>query len=77
MCLLFVFQANLDGFERGVIPFVRQHIPVDSRVVEFYSGIGVIGLNVADIAKTVFCSDSNPYVGDTFDYGVENLPEVS
>eukprot|EP01035_Chromulina_nebulosa_P021474 gene21474-27813_t len=68
-------QANLDAFERGIIPSILKHIPNDCVVAELYSGIGIIGLNVASKAKLVYCSDSNEFVDDVFDSCVESLPE--
>ena len=51
-------------------------IPQDSKVSELYSGIGIIGLNIAHVASEVLCSDSNPYVDEVFDACVSSLPEV-
>lgn len=67
-------QANLDAFGDMIVPFVARHIPPDSNVVELYSGIGLMGLNVAHRAASVLCSDSNEYVADVFDRGASSLP---
>jgi hypothetical protein len=45
-------------------------------VAELYSGIGLVGLNVASRAKEVFCSDSNEYVDGVFDKCADSLPQV-
>jgi 23S rRNA (uracil1939-C5)-methyltransferase len=66
-------QANLNYFEEAILPLVQQHIPTNSSVAELYSGIGMIGLNVAHIARRVLCSDSNPFVNEVFDRCADSL----
>ncbi len=66
----------MDEFERKILPLIVKNVPAESRVAELYSGIGVIGLNLAHKAKEVFCSDSNEYVNEVFDKSVNSLPEV-
>lgn len=70
-------QANLDAFEKGIIPAVMKHIPSEYKpiVAELYSGIGVLGLNAASRSQAVFCSDSNEFVDDVFDSCVDTLKE--
>ena len=68
-------QANLDAFQYGIIPLVNAHVPVKSVVAELYSGIGVIGLNVAasvDVAE-VTCSDNNEFVDEVFDKCADSI----
>lgn len=62
----FFRQANLDMFESHIIPLVARSIPDGSRVSELYSGVGVLGLNVASRAAEVLCSDSNNFVDEVF-----------
>lgn len=69
-------QANLDFFEARIIPAVQRHIPRESAVAELYSGIGLLGLNIAAQAQSVYCSDSNPYVAEVFDRCADTLPEA-
>lgn len=69
-------QANIDFFESAIIPYVSRFVPQDSKVAELYAGIGIIGLNVADRAKEVLLSDSNPFVEQVFDECVESFDEV-
>jgi 23S rRNA (uracil1939-C5)-methyltransferase len=69
-------QANLDAFEHLIIPKIRSMVPLNSVVSELYSGVGIIGLNLADKATKVFCSDSNPFIGKFFDKAVLSLPKV-
>jgi tRNA/tmRNA/rRNA uracil-C5-methylase (TrmA/RlmC/RlmD family) len=67
-------QANLNSFEDSIIPFVAKHIPVGSAVSELYAGIGLFGLNVANRASSILCSDSNDYVAEVFDRCASSLP---
>lgn len=67
-------QANLDAFERGIVPAVQKYVFPGSTVAELYSGICVLGLNVASRAKEVLCSDSNEYVDEVFDRCADALP---
>lgn len=52
-------QANLEGFD-GIVAQLRDAVPHGSRVVEWYSGVGLLGLSVAPDAEWVRCSDINP-----------------
>lgn len=90
-------QANLDAFENGIIPLVVEYVnnfPLtkvkqaseDPTLVvsELYSGIGLLGLNIASrfqprdgVDIEVFCSDSNEFVDAVFEDGVKSLPEAS
>lgn len=56
----FVFrQANLDGFD-GIVAALRAATPTGARVVEWYAGVGALGLSLAGDAEWVRCSDVNP-----------------
>ena len=56
----FVFrQANLDGFDK-IVAELRAAVPSGARVVEWYAGVGVLGLSLAADAAFVRCSDVNP-----------------
>lgn len=66
-------QANLGVFANGIIPKVVENIPAGASVAELYSGIGIMGLNVAAKASEVLCSDSNEYVTEVFDNCVDSL----
>lgn len=66
-------QANLDFFESHLIPTVQKYVPKGSIVSELYSGVGVLGLNLASKADAVLCSDANPFVDEVFDRGVQSL----
>ena len=52
-------QANMDGFDR-IVEGVRRVIHPSSRVVEWYAGVGVLGLSLASHCEWVRCSDVNP-----------------
>ncbi|MBX3718310.1 MAG: class I SAM-dependent RNA methyltransferase [Parachlamydiales bacterium] len=58
-------QAHLSLFEK-ILKSVQQSIQKDSSVVEFYAGIGVIGLSVVHLCKKVICSEINPYSEECF-----------
>ena len=69
-------QANLDLFEKQIIPQVSSMVPSGAKVAELYSGLGIVGLNCASRASEVLCSDSNEYVDEVFDKCADSLPEV-
>ncbi len=58
-------QAHLNLFER-MLQSIQQSVIPQSRIVEFYSGIGVIGLSVASQSQKVICSEINPYAEECF-----------
>ena len=74
-----MLQANLDAFEDLVLPSVLRAVhgcrasSDQKRIVELYSGVGVIGLNAAVVKQCkVFCYDSNRFVEHVFDrYGID------
>lgn len=49
-------QANLELFER-VIEDIHVHVPLQSNVIEFYAGMGVIGLTLAEKCASVIISE--------------------
>lgn len=59
-------QANLTVFEKMLMD-IKARLPEKKRVVEYYAGVGVIGLSVADKAATVICSEINPYAEAAFE----------
>ena len=52
-------QANLDGFD-AIVAEIREAVPAGARVVEWYAGVGALGLSLADGAEWIRCSDVNP-----------------
>jgi tRNA/tmRNA/rRNA uracil-C5-methylase (TrmA/RlmC/RlmD family) len=69
----FVFrQANLDAFD-AIVERVMEAVPRGARVVEWYAGIGLLGLSLAPSCEWVRCSDLNP-PRDAFEASRELLP---
>eukprot|EP00607_Mallomonas_marina_P006455 CAMPEP_0182430272 /NCGR_PEP_ID=MMETSP1167-20130531/38994_1 /TAXON_ID=2988 /ORGANISM="Mallomonas Sp, Strain CCMP3275" /LENGTH=488 /DNA_ID=CAMNT_0024615183 /DNA_START=99 /DNA_END=1565 /DNA_ORIENTATION=+ len=70
-------QANLDAFEKLVLPAVERAVLEKERVSELYAGLGVIGLNVVHKSTEVLCSDRDSTRGgdEMFDKGADTLPE--
>ena len=66
-------QANLGAFDR-VIASVRRLVPGGARVVEWYAGVGMLGLALAPQAEWVRCSDFNPMLDAPFRAGAALLP---
>ena len=58
-------QAHLALFEKILIS-IQQTIIKNSRIVEFYAGIGIIGLSVAHLSQKVSCSEINPHAEECF-----------
>lgn len=67
-------QANLPLFERMLIR-VRELLPLQARVAEFYAGVGVIGLFIASHCQWVRCSEMNPFAEFYFLQACAQLPE--
>ncbi len=68
-------QANLSSFEK-LIYSIKKTIPSYKRVGEFYAGVGIIGLSVADQSRSVILSESNPDSKICFDEMAKRLPEA-
>lgn len=66
-------QANLDGFER-IVERVAARVGEDARVCELYAGIGLIGLNCLERARSVRCSDVNPLLDEPVAAALAALP---
>lgn len=67
-------QANLPLFEQMLIR-IRELIPPQSRVAEFYAGVGVIGLFIASHCEWVRCSEINPFAESYFQQACALLPK--
>jgi len=52
-------QANPYAFD-AIVGALRRAVPAGSRVVEWYAGVGVLGLSLAPSVAWVRCSDLNP-----------------
>lgn len=66
-------QANLDLFERLLFR-LRELLPEDACVAEFYAGVGVIGLFIASHCQWVRCSEINPHAEGYFKQAQARLP---
>ena len=64
-------QANMEGFD-AIVRQVRDAVPAGARVVEWYAGVGVLGLSLAPDVEWVRCSDVNPSL-DAFEASRELL----
>lgn len=58
-------QANLDLFEE-LITSLRQHIPKQTHLVEYYAGVGAIGLALAPDCASVIASEIHPLAESCF-----------
>ncbi len=58
-------QAHLNLFEK-ILESIRQTVMKGCRIVEFYAGIGVIGLSLAELSERVICSEINSYAEECF-----------
>ncbi|MDQ5955784.1 MAG: hypothetical protein ACH349_00410 [Candidatus Rhabdochlamydia sp.] len=67
-------QAHLSLFEHA-LSIICQEALRSKRVCECYSGIGVIGLNLASFSKEVHCIEMNPFAKQCFDQTCSLLPQ--
>lgn len=67
-------QANLCQFGK-IVASLRRFVPADSCVVELYGGVGTIGLHLADLVRSLVCSDENPHNERCFEKSQRDLPE--
>jgi 23S rRNA (uracil1939-C5)-methyltransferase len=65
-------QSNLDIAEQ-IIAQVRSHIPEGSRVIEFYAGVGAIGLSVIDRVAAMAMNEVSPQSLHGLDLGLQSL----
>jgi 23S rRNA (uracil1939-C5)-methyltransferase len=66
-------QANLDVFERLLLD-LKDLIQLHQRFVEYYAGVGVIGLCLAEKAQRVLACEINPFAAASFEkaYALQN-----
>ncbi|MBA3721477.1 MAG: hypothetical protein H0W88_03655 [Parachlamydiaceae bacterium] len=67
-------QANLELFEKMLVR-LESIIPSQSKIAEFYAGVGVIGLFVASKSEWVRCSELNPNAEYCFSRSRFRLPK--
>lgn len=65
-------QSNPDMAHR-IIEHLREQIPFNSRVAEFYAGVGAIGLSVLDRVSRLRLNESNPQALDGLERGLLEL----
>lgn len=65
-------QANLNLFDQ-MLGHIHQCIPNQSKVVEFYAGVGVIGLSIASKCLSVKCGEINSCAEACFAYSKNKL----
>ncbi len=65
-------QSNLDVAEK-IIGQVRSLIPLGARVIEFYAGVGAIGLSVIDRVGAIGMNELNPQSLYGLDLGLAGL----
>jgi len=72
-------QANLDAFEQLIIPYIQKYVRENSSIVELYSGIGIVGLNMLrSNPQSVTCIDNNQFLPEAFKLSNRfNFPEES
>lgn len=69
-------QANLDLFDK-MLKRITDIVPAKSSVVEFYAGVGVIGLCLAHKCSRVHCIEINPLAEACFQESRAKLGEES
>lgn len=67
-------QAHLSLFEHA-LSIICQEALRSKKVCECYSGMGVIGLNLAAFSKEVHCIEINPFAKQCFDQTCSLLPQ--
>mmetsp|Transcript_32138 Transcript_32138/g.55468 ORF Transcript_32138/g.55468 Transcript_32138/m.55468 type:complete len:562 (-) Transcript_32138:298-1983(-) len=65
-------QGNLDAFSK-LVERIDPWVPEGARICELYSGVGIIGLNMAHKAEWVRCSDISPSIPRSFEKTVAAL----
>jgi len=67
--LLSFFQIHIPIFKIA-LEDIKKEIKNDSNIIDFYSGVGAIGLSLAEKAKKIFCVDNNE---EAIEYAKENI----
>ena len=69
-------QANLDVFE-VMLRDLKNQIGVGNRMVEYYAGVGVIGLCLTEKLQSVVCCEINPFAKASFEKALKYQKEFS
>lgn len=67
-------QANLGLFEQ-LLGRISEWINEKARVVEYYAGVGIIGLSIASKCSWIKCVEINPHAEICFNLAKEKLPQ--
>jgi tRNA/tmRNA/rRNA uracil-C5-methylase (TrmA/RlmC/RlmD family) len=69
-------QSNLD-IAQVLIEHLREQIPSGAKVLEFYAGVGAIGLSVLDRASEVRMNEVSPHSLEGLELGIAGLDPAS
>jgi 23S rRNA (uracil1939-C5)-methyltransferase len=69
-------QSNLD-IAQQIIQHLREQIPANAKIVEFYAGVGAIGLSVLDRATEVRMNEVSPHSLEGLELGLAELDPSS
>lgn len=69
-------QSNLPIAQK-MIEYIREHIPEDSRITEFYAGVGAIGLSVLARARELRINEANQHSLQGLEMGIAQLDQTS
>lgn len=67
-------QANLDMFEK-LLARIEELLPEQAELIEFYAGVGAIGLALAKKCRRVQCVELNSQAAECFQETRRQLPE--
>jgi 23S rRNA (uracil1939-C5)-methyltransferase len=65
-------QANLEAFEKMLLD-IEKIVPENATVVDYYSGVGVIGLTLVKKAQKISCCEINPQAEFCFEQAKKQL----
>ncbi|MCE2983671.1 MAG: hypothetical protein LW832_08915 [Parachlamydia sp.] len=65
-------QANLTLFEK-LLSKIGEWTPGGAAIVEYYAGVGMIGLTLAAKSRSLLCIEVNPYAKSAFDLSKRQL----
>jgi len=67
-------QANPDMFEK-LLMSLATHLPKKGTLIDFYAGVGVIGLSLLDYCSRIKCVEIAPIAESCFDESVKDLTQ--
>lgn len=67
-------QANPEMFEQ-LLKQIQEKVPQQVVIVEFYAGVGVISLTLADKARRLYCVEIAPFAQQCFERSQQKLPQ--